>query len=103
MPPGHFYGGSIVAHPATANDSVVWLVFVSAFQPDSRESTDDLNRGHVSLTATGTARKVVPVVCVSNASRRYGHPDTAQAASASSTTLARGVAPPAAAQSSVTV
>ena len=40
---GHSYAGSIISHPATENESVTGLVFVSAFQPDSGESTGELN------------------------------------------------------------
>lgn len=40
---GHSYGGSIISHPTSANDQVTALVFVSAFQPDSGESTGQLN------------------------------------------------------------
>jgi pimeloyl-ACP methyl ester carboxylesterase len=40
---GHSYGGTIISHPATATDGVRALVFVSAFQPDTGESTGELN------------------------------------------------------------
>lgn len=40
---GHSYAGSIISHPATSKAEVAALVFVSAFQPDSGESTGELN------------------------------------------------------------
>jgi pimeloyl-ACP methyl ester carboxylesterase len=40
---GHSYGGSIISHPALAKHDLKALVFISAFAPDSGESTADLN------------------------------------------------------------
>ncbi|MBV9939600.1 MAG: alpha/beta hydrolase [Acidobacteriaceae bacterium] len=40
---GHSYGGSVISHPAVAKDHLQALVFVSAFLPDSGESTGELN------------------------------------------------------------
>ena len=40
---GHSYGGSIISHPVIAGCNVAALVFVSAFAPDTGESTADLN------------------------------------------------------------
>lgn len=40
---GHSYGGTIISHPALATENLAALVFVSAFQPDTGESTAALN------------------------------------------------------------
>lgn len=40
---GHSYGGTVISHPAFANDPVKALVFVSAFLPVGGESTAELN------------------------------------------------------------
>ncbi len=40
---GHSYGGSIISHPDFGHDGVSGLVFVSAFAPDTGESTGELN------------------------------------------------------------
>ena len=40
---GHSYGGSVISHPDFARDGVSGLVFVSAFAPDTGESTGELN------------------------------------------------------------
>ncbi len=40
---GHSYGGTVISHPAFAADDVTALVYVSAFAPDTGESTGELN------------------------------------------------------------
>jgi pimeloyl-ACP methyl ester carboxylesterase len=39
----HSYGGTIISHPDAVTNRVRALVFVAAFQPDSGESTGELN------------------------------------------------------------
>jgi pimeloyl-ACP methyl ester carboxylesterase len=40
---GHSYGGTVISHPLFAHEQVTGLVFLSAFQPTSGESTGELN------------------------------------------------------------
>lgn len=40
---GHSYGGTVISHPEFDRSSVTGLVFVSAFAPDTNESTGELN------------------------------------------------------------
>ena len=40
---GHSYGGTVISHPSFGVEKITGLVFVSAFQPASGESTGELN------------------------------------------------------------
>jgi pimeloyl-ACP methyl ester carboxylesterase len=55
---GHSWGGTVISHPTFATDQVRALVFVSAFQPDSGESTGELN-GKFPGSLLGEPRVVV--------------------------------------------
>jgi pimeloyl-ACP methyl ester carboxylesterase len=57
---GHSYGGTIISHPATATDDVQALVFVSAFQPDTDESTGELNGRFPGSKLSGATTTIRP-------------------------------------------
>jgi pimeloyl-ACP methyl ester carboxylesterase len=57
---GHSYAGTVMSAPAFATEQVLGLVYISAFAPDSGESTGDLNGRWPGSTLNGDTTIIRP-------------------------------------------
>jgi pimeloyl-ACP methyl ester carboxylesterase len=57
---GHSYAGTVISAPAFATDQVLGLVYISAFAPDSGESSGELNGRWLGSTLNGDTTIVRP-------------------------------------------
>ena len=55
---GHSYGGTVISAPAFATEQVLGLVYISAFAPDSGESSGELNGRWPGSTLNGDSTVV---------------------------------------------